>query len=221
VLDGAAPAVVLHLAWVASSTPGYRLDDRNERWAEATWLLVQECLRRGIWFIGTGSVVETAASRDPYTVAKSELRRRLDPLIDEGALTWLVPHYVYSIAEASPELVRLALSARDSGLPLVLGAPWRRHDFVDIDDVAQAVLAVLRNGLRGVVEIGAGTTRRALDLAAAIGADVAGARPSDPDEMSTPPADTTPLRAVGWSPCQTTAMFAPRDGRASSEPAVR
>ncbi len=206
-LDSTRPQRVLHLAWVASSTPGYRQDPRNSAWVEATLALVEECRARGIAFVGTGSIVETADGTDPYSLAKQELRRRLNPLICDGAVSWLQPHYVFSVDARSPELVRAALQAREAGTALVLRTPTQAHDFIDVRDVATAIVAVIREGIAGCIPIGAGRTRTAAEVVRALGASVSPFPADAPKTGSTPPADTRALVSVGWRPTATKEFF--------------
>lgn len=206
-LDSTRPQRVLHLAWVASSTPGYRHDPRNSAWVEATLALVAECRARGIAFVGTGSIVETADGADLYAAAKQGLRRRLDPLISEGAICWLQPHYVFSVAARSPELVRAGLQAKESGSALELRTPAQAHDFVDVRDVASAILAVVRAGLAGCIPIGAGRTRTAAEVVEALGATVSPFPADAPKTGSTPPADISALVSIGWRPAATKEFF--------------
>ena len=150
------PGAVIHLAWVASSTPGYRTSPDNSRWRAATREAVSAAADAGIPFIATGSAVDALPGADAYTVAKAGLRTDLTDLIGTGRLTWLRPYYVFDPAAPSPAVLRAALDAQQRGEKVRLREPYARHDFVHVRDVALAVVAVLENRLTGVVDVGLG-----------------------------------------------------------------
>jgi len=201
------PDRVLHLAWVASRTPAYREDPTNAAWVEATTVLAEECVSLGIAFAGTGTVAETGRGTDAYSAAKAGLRERLTPLIDAGMITWLKPHYVFSIEARRPALVRAALAAIASGEPVHLDTPLEEHDFIEVSDVGRAVLNTLRGDLRGCVPIGSGRTHSALQFAEAMGAKVAPDSGAPATIGSTAAADIRRLLATGWVPSATREFF--------------
>lgn len=192
----ARPDVVVHLAWCASGTPRYRTSTDNAAWVAATLELWDACRAAGTHLVATGTVLDAGAgahAADAYTRAKSRLRAALG---GHRQLTWLRPHYVFSPADRRPRLVADVLA----GEPL--GTPRAAHDFVHVDDVARAIVDVVRHRLAGPVDIGSGCLRTVAGLARALGADL-------PDEIaeSGTVADIEPLRRLGWSPTTTTEFF--------------
>jgi nucleoside-diphosphate-sugar epimerase len=207
VLDHVRPDVVLHLAWAASSTPGYRQHPDNPRWVEATAELAEACLAREVWFLGTGTVAELDdAATDAYSHAKSAIRRRLSSAIDERAITWLRPHYVFDPTLGRPEVMAEILRAVAAGRPPDLRSAGASHDFVHVDDVAEAIAVVLTDGLRGLVPIGSGVRRTVASLARAAGA-IGVARPAPGASHGSPAADISRLAALGWTPQHTEEYF--------------
>lgn len=199
VLDGVCPEVVLHLAWVASGTPGYRNHPDNPEWVRATVELARACDARGIWFIGTGTVAELEENpADAYTRAKARTFHTLRSGIEGGALTWLRPHYVFDPDLGRPEVMAEIRRAIAENRTPDLRSPESTHDFVHVRDVAAAVSAVVASQLRGLVPIGSGRNHSVAQLAAAAGASgVQAQRPPIAVDRFT--ADTSRLAAVGWS----------------------
>lgn len=184
------PAVVVHLAWCASGTPGYRSSTDNAAWVTATLELGDACRAAGAHLVATGTVLDDDHS-DAYTSAKSQLRRAIGPEV-----TWVRPHYVFSPEGRSPRLVADVLDGAG------VANPAAAHDFVHVDDVGRAVVEIVRHRLTGPVDIGSGELRTVARLARALGADL-------PDETagSGTVADVEPLRRLGWAPTATTELF--------------
>jgi len=208
VLDEARPDVVVHLAWSASGTPGYRESEDNALWLEATLELARLCRERDIGLFCTGTVVdETAEPLDRYTRSKSELRNALASDISSGTVTWLRPHYVFDPEAGRPALLADATAAAAAGRPVLLGSPDSEHDFVHAADVGRAVAQAVKHGLRGVVDIGSGRTRRVSQVVEALGvAWQPSAQPFAPTRTS--PAIISALTATGWSASLTEEFFA-------------
>jgi nucleoside-diphosphate-sugar epimerase len=205
------PALVVHLAWAASGTPGYRHSADNERWVEASLELVRACREAGVALVATGTSLDrTTAPSDAYAASKVRLWRELEPEVAAGALTWVRPYYVFDPDRRRPALIDHALAAQAAGSPVVLRTPDSEHDFVHAADVGRAIVATVRHGLRGEVPVGSGRLRRVCDLVAALGVEWAAA---DDRETSTAGhvgevADTRRLRELGWTPARTDELFA-------------
>ena len=209
-LDELQPDVVVHLAWVASGTPGYRTSPDNERWVHATAALTTACLDRGIRFVGTGTVIESGMPDpdDLYATAKHTIRQRLAADIDAGRITWIQPFYVFDPEAGRPALVADAIRARDSGTLVALRSPYSEHDFVHARDVGTAIVASVRAGLVGQIPVGSGRLHRVCDVASALGAtwkESAGS--STTVSHAERAADTGKLRAAGWRPTSTEEFF--------------
>jgi len=203
-----APDVVLHLAWTASSTQGYRSSPANAVWRARSLEAARTCLGLGVRFVGTGSVVDDRRSGDPYVAAKSGLRGDLAADIAAGRVTWLRPHYVFDPVEPSPAVLRDAVAARSAGRPVDLATPTAAHDFVHAADVGRAVVAAVQHGLTGVVDIGSGRLRTVHALVEAIGAAWATSAPGASRPHETGCADVSALRGAGWVASDTEGFFA-------------
>lgn len=210
------PARVVHLAWSASGTPGYRTSEANHEWLRATLELVAAADEVGATIWATGTVVDTPAdaagtpSRDSYCMAKGELRSRLSERIAAHEIGWLRPFYVFDQSTRRPEVVAAAMAARDQGRPVQLRTPEAAHDFVHAADVGQAILAAVRHDLRGPIDIGTGRIRSVAELVSAFGVTwelAGGAQPAGPTHRELA-ADSTALRATGWLPTTTEELFA-------------
>lgn len=205
------PAVVVHLAWAASGTPGYRHAGDNERWVASSLELARACRESGTALVATGTSVDTAAApADAYSLSKARLWRELEPDVAAGALTWVRPFYVFDPERGRPALIAHALAARAAGTPVVLRTPGSEHDFIHAADVGRAIVTAVAHELRGVVEIGSGRLRSVSDLVTALGIPwESGAEPDEAavdhvDEV----ADSGRLRGLGWAPERTDALFA-------------
>jgi len=207
------PAVVVHLAWAASGTPGYRHSDDNERWVRATLELARACADAGATLVATGtSLDKQAAPADAYAASKVRLWGELSAAVAAGAMTWVRPYYVVDPERRRPALVDAALAAKEAGTPVVLRTPDSAHDFIHAADVGSAIVLAVREDMRGEVPIGCGRLRRVCDLVSALGipwepgADAAPAPESHLEEV----ADIRRLRERGWTPARTEALFAGR-----------
>jgi nucleoside-diphosphate-sugar epimerase len=209
-VDRIRPAVVVHLAWSASGTRGYRTDPVNERWFDVSLELAAACRDRGSWLLATGTALDSKSRpTDAYSRSKSRLRAELTASIAAGECTWLRPYYIVDPIRRRPALVEQARAAERAGTSVVLMTPESEHDFVHAADVGTAIVCAVRNGIRGELPIGSGALRSVRDLVSALGATWVPA----PGGSSLPPqhhgaADITRLREHGWSPVFTEEMFA-------------
>ena len=211
VVERVQPAVVVHLAWVASGTPGYRDSPDNEAWLRASLELAQACRAAGASLLATGTSLDASSGAgDAYSRAKRDLWQRLRPAIASGAVTWLRPYYVIDPERRRPALVEHAIAAREAATPVVLRTPDSDHDFIHASDVGRAVVVAVEHRLDGVVPIGSGRLRRVCDLVMALGVPWVPA--SDQVDTARPQlhdiADSRRLRELGWAPTDTEKLFA-------------
>ena len=197
------PEAVIHLAWVASSTPGYRGSSDNSRWRAVTREAVAAAMDARIRFIATGSAIDALPGADAYTDAKAGLRSDLTDAIETGSVTWLRPHYVFDPAAPSPAVLRAAFDAQKRGEAVLLHEPYARHDFVHVRDVARAVVAVLESRLTGVVDVGLGVLTAVHTLVEKFGASWAVADSTTTTAGTDAAADVRPLAQIGWHPTET------------------
>ncbi len=204
------PAVVVHLAWCASSRGDYRTSADNQRWVAASLDLAAACAttEASLWITGT-VVDEEIDATDQYARAKAALRRDLGHEIRLGSVGWLRPHYVFDEERRRPALVEHALLAKERGSPAELRAPDSRHDFVHAGDVGAAVVSAVRHRLTGVVPIGSGRARRVTEVVEALGAAwrPVGDDPRPAMAHESAAADISRLTATGWHPDRTEEFF--------------
>lgn len=210
IIEAASPDAVLHLAWVASSTPGYRSHPDNVRWVDATIAAARRAGELGIRFIGVGTPLDTEPAIDAYTASKAATRSALSAEIDGGQLSWLRPFYVFDEVTPSPAVLRAALAAKEEGLPVELATPEARHDFIHVEDVASAIRHVLESGITGLIDVGSGVPHTVAELVEAHGARWVRSAEVPRVAGSESTADLGPLSAVGWLPTRTLAAFGDR-----------
>jgi nucleoside-diphosphate-sugar epimerase len=206
-IEGTRPATVVHLAWVASSTPDYRTSTENARWRAVTREAASAAVESGIHFIATGSAVDGSPGADPYTAAKAGLRSDLDEDIANGRITWVRPHYVFDPGTPSPAVLRMARDAQERGEAVHLRAPYAEHDFVHVRDVGDAVAAVVEHRLTGVVDIGFGILTAVHTLVERFGAAWAQAPGPVATALTDSAADIRQLVRIGWHPTETERFF--------------
>jgi nucleoside-diphosphate-sugar epimerase len=202
------PAVVLHLAWVASGTPDYRTSAVNSEWVDASLELREACASAGVRFIATGTGLDNAPGVDDYSVAKRRLREAVAGDVDAARISWLRPFYVVDPDRGRPELVGHALHARAAGEPVPLRTPDAAHDFVHAADVGRAVAVVVARGLAGPIDIGSGRLRTVHELVEALGVPWrAGELPAHQAPHVHIAADNSMLQAAAWVPTRTEELF--------------
>jgi nucleoside-diphosphate-sugar epimerase len=207
-MDACEPDVVLHLAWVASSTSGYRNHPDNPRWRRATAEWAALCLDRSIWFVGTGTVAEVdSPSADAYSAAKAGIWNDLRPHIDADRITWLRPHFVFDPGLGRPEAMAEINRAIAQDRTPELRSPLSAHDFIHVEDVASAIALVIGEGFRGLVPVGSGRLHTVAQLARAAGARGYESAPSPGRQDPLHTADIARLAGSGWRPRRTEEYF--------------
>lgn len=202
--DDVRPDVVVHLAWSASATPGYRDHIDNSLWSDRTVEAAHLAVARGIRFFGTGTSVDADPAEDAYSRSKASARERLTSLIETGAMTWLRPFYLFDEERPSPAVLRAALAARAAGKAVALATPGARHDFVHARDAGGAVRTAVEEELTGFVDIGSGSLATVAELVEAYGCSWTAAEGAGPTvAASESAADVSRLRAAGWAPSVT------------------
>lgn len=200
------PDRVIHLAWCASGTRGYRSSADNDRWVTATLELARVCQATDttVWFTGTGLDNEDT-NPDVYVAAKYRLRQQLATPLAEGSAGWLRPFYVFDDVAGRPGLVADALLARDEGRSVILRSPFAAHDFIHASDVGAAIVHVVRAGLLGTIDVGTGLRTTVEQLVTRLGARWQATDDCAPQTLGTPDpvADAQALRSAGWQPHRT------------------
>ena len=216
------PDACVHLAWY--TVPGRYLDAReNLAMLEAGLGLLRELTRvecRRLVAVGTcfeydtdwGYLSEATPTRPRNLYAATKLAFGLAATHSARAtglrVVWPRLFYQFGPWEDSSRLVPAVILSllRKEQFRTVAGA--RVRDYLDVDDVAAALVGLLDSQLEGPVNVGSGVPVRVQDIARAIG-DIIG-RPellefAEPADEGTDPAfvcaDSRRLRAgTGWSP---------------------
>lgn len=205
-----APDALLHLAWAATGTADYESSAENVVWATATARLAKACADQGIWFIGTGTCLEKELppTSGTYVRAKVDANMAARTVLQPNLLTWVRPYWVVSLEDARPRVVRAALEASRSGAVFEPKEAGRRLDFIDVEDVATALVAIVMSATKGEIDIGSGRLRSVHELISLLPV-----RMTPLDEGAalkwsvSVPASLDRLERIGWYPAHTEALF--------------
>ena len=209
---------LVHLAW--EGLPDYRFDTSALNLAHGLTILkaAAEAGTRQVVMAGTcweyepanGPLSEQAplSNSSAFVAAKHALRRMGEFAASEAGfcLYWLRLFFVYGQGQRPDSLIPYVASEAVSGRSPKLRTPESRQDFIHVDDVAEAMRAVVEtNPPGGVFNVGTGistTTRRAAELVC----ETAAGPPPVWDEPAagagrTIRADISRLtRHTGWTP---------------------
>ena len=218
------PDLCLHTAWI--TTPGVYLESpENERYLE--WSLdflrrVSDTGANRMIVLGTcleyqsgGSILsEDQTPLAPvsfYARCKDTLRTALESEAEERgfALGWGRVFYPYGPGEHPMRLCSSLIRSLHHGEKIVLKTPDSIKDYLYIDDLAAALLAVAEKRFCGAINLGTGTGVSVRDVAETIArlmgktgavepAPAANARPENPVV-----ADAARLLGLGWRPQHT------------------
>ena len=216
-----APDACLHTAWIAN--PGQYLTAEINR-DYANWsiaFLRQMCALGTRHLVALGTCVEYAPSSaplregasplgptSPYAVSKDRVRQAMEADAGEGNCTfaWARIFYPYGVGEHPRRLSSIIAKSLMEDREVVLNTPASVKDYIYIDDVASALLAIAERGYNGPVNVGSGTGSEVRAIAATL-AQLVGkshlVREPDvasPDEYPFVVADTSVLRGLGWRP---------------------
>jgi nucleoside-diphosphate-sugar epimerase len=216
------PEKLLHLAWNAA--PGqFWTAPNNLDWAAAT-------IELQIAFVGTGgkravfagtcaeydwahSLLEEdktpLAPKTYYGLAKaSTCQLLLDNATRAPNMAWGRIFFLYGPGEAANRLVSGLVATLLAGKPAECTDGSQERDFMHVDDVAGAFVALLDSDYRGAVNIASGTCRPLRDIISEIGSQTGrpnllrlGARPVQPGEPARLAANVSILRdRIGFRP---------------------
>jgi len=214
------PEAVLHAAWEA--TPGaYWTSPDNPAWAAATVALASSARDIGARrFVGVGSSAEydwtgghceegvTAETPNtPYGQAKQQACEAVLALSRPGfTVAWGRVFFLFGDDEYPSRLVpSVALAIREER-PALCSHGEQLRDFLHVEDVDDALVALLTSDVRGAVNIASGEAHRVRDVIEGLANRLGrpdlirlGARPTDEAPILT--AATRRLRdEVGWRP---------------------
>ena len=167
-IELAAPDVVVHLAWLDTSSPDYENDPDNTTWARSTIDFARQVTASGLRFFGVGSMIEDEAEiRSAYAAAKRSVARAILEGKDEaGLVAWCRPSWVFNFSELRPRLIRAhvkSLKARGSFAP---ANPSATRDFIHSSDVANALKCLIDYSAVGSWDVGAGHATSVVQLLA-------------------------------------------------------
>jgi len=235
-VEGLAPERLVHLAWCTEHGHYWRSPE-NVLWVGRSLQLLHAFVRRGgrrVVVLGTcaeydwssvgGSLSECAsplAPATPYGAAKDALRRVARAYTEqEGVeLVWGRLFFPYGPREVPERLVPSVIRSLLSGEPVATGSSERIRDFMYVDDVADALAAILDSPVVGPVNIASGVpvtvgevVERMARLTGRLELAGGGALPDRPGEPPMLLADVARLRdEVGFRP-----RWALADGLAAS-----
>lgn len=150
---------LLQTAWYSTSNTDYRTSLQNYEWVKNTKAILEICKKYNVVFAGLGTCLEKLSTDlDLYTSCKSEIQSYLQSQSANTEWIWFQLHYVFSVTEQKPAVLKKAKEASDLEVSISLATPNDKHDFIEVRDVASALVHSLSNGLRGIIEIGTGKT---------------------------------------------------------------
>jgi UDP-glucuronate decarboxylase len=211
--------VFVHAAW--DTTPGrYLTSPTNTDYVVAGADLLGRLNRCGCRrFVGLGSCQEYAPSnqplaedaplapRVPYAMAKAGLGLIVQSLSEQNRMTgtWLRIFNVYGSGESEQRLVPYVIKRLLAGEPAEVSEGLQVRDYLHVDDVASAVLAVAASDVSGAVNVGSGHPVRVRQVVEELielleGGDLVrfGARGAHPGEVPFQVADNRKLLGTGW-----------------------
>lgn len=217
------PSHLLHLAWYAVPS-AYWTAPENLHWLGASLRLLTEFVRVGgerwvgggtcaeyDWAYGFCSeVVTPCAPTSLYGVAKHSLYLTSASYARQCGLSlgWGRIFFPYGPHERPERLVSGTIRALLAGRPAQCSEGSQRRDFMHVEDVAGALVALLDSAVDGPVNIGSGEPVSVRQLVTRLSEIIErpellvfGARPAPSDEPPVLFADVRRLRdAVGWQP---------------------
>jgi UDP-glucuronate decarboxylase len=222
-LAAARPSHLLHLAWEAR--PGiYRDSPDNPAWAAASLDLLDRALAAGVErVLGIGTCFEYGSSPEPcvevatpcrpatlYGQAKLAAAEGFAAAARTGAgVAWGRIFFPFGPGEPATKLIPSLIRTLGAGQDFPCSHGEQLRDFIYVEDLAEAIAAVLDSDLTGWVNLGSGEARSLRSVigffARRLGAEQRvhyGAREvsgADADTMIV--ADNARLRAAtGWRP---------------------
>lgn len=214
------PDVCVHAAWIA--TPGVYLDSpENERWVEESLLFFQHLSKLGLrQAVVLGTCIEYAVTGQPlnedstpihplssYARSKHLLHLRLRPILSESgcSLAWGRVFYPYGPGEHPARLISSLIRQLRAGEPVHLKTPNSIKDYIHSEDVARALLHLIRPGCDGAVNIGTGVGIRIGEIARRVAfllgrPELVEQGPGAQAPLDRVVADNRRLRSLGWNP---------------------
>ena len=216
-----APDVCLHTAWI--TTPGIYLESpENEKFRDGSRSFLQRVQELGTNYIfSLGTCVEYQISNHPlseentpvapttlYARCKDELRVAMEAEANSRGFgfCWGRVFYPYGPREHPSRLCSSIIDKLKRDEKIVLRTPQSTKDYIYIEDLATALLTVLDQRYRGIINLGTGIGLSVREIARALGEKLG--KPQLIEEINPPQidplgyvvADATRLRSLGWNP---------------------
>jgi nucleoside-diphosphate-sugar epimerase len=215
------PEVCVHTAWV--TTPGAYLESpANFQFLEDSKTFLFRAAEMGVGHIvGLGTCIEyritgarlseettEIAPTSTYARCKNELRLALEDAADARGFRccWARVFYPYGPGEHPSRLCSSLIAKLSRDEPLELKTPDSTKDYIYIQDLAQAILAVVEKQFAGVINLGTGVGISVRQIARTLGEllgkpDLVRESPSPaPDPLGYVVADASRLHSLGWQP---------------------
>ena len=219
-----APEHCIHCAWI--TTPGeYLMSPENDVHVAAAEELGNALVAAGCSrLVGLGTCFEYAPSNaplaessrlkpsTPYARAKVATMKRLARICEDTttAFAWARLFYLYGPNEDPRRLVPAVTLALLDGRAAPTTGGEQLRDFLHVDDVARALVAVARSNVTGAVNIGSGDAVTVREVVETIGrltgrSDLLeiGALPYAAGDPMAVTADVAKLAACGFTPSRT------------------
>jgi nucleoside-diphosphate-sugar epimerase len=215
------PEVCVHTAWI--TTPGVYLESpENVRFLDSSFQFLCRVRELGASHtVGLGTCIEYQIGREPlsegrtpiapsttYANCKNELRLKMEAEAATGEFDfcWGRVFYPYGPGEHPSRLCSSIIQKLQRGEKIVLKTPDSTKDYIYIDDLAAALLAVVEKRFRGTINLGTGVGISVQEIARQLGGQMgrselieATSQP-EPDPFPFVVADAGKLKSLGWQP---------------------
>ncbi|HEX3691784.1 MAG TPA: NAD(P)-dependent oxidoreductase [Solirubrobacteraceae bacterium] len=224
-IDELAPERLIHLAWFVEHGRFWSAPE-NVLWVERSLRLLRAFARAGgkrAVMLGTSAEYDWSAASEPlreldsplvpvtmYGVAKDALRRVCDAYaeLERLELAWGRLFFLYGPREQPGRLVAAVIRSLLAGERVDVSSGEQLRDFLHVEDVARALVALLASSVCGPVNIASGCATPVAEMLDQIGALIGRpeliVRGGLADRREEPPllvADVTRLREeVGFHP---------------------
>jgi len=213
------PEICVHTAWITA--PGVYLESpENDVFRDASLVFLQKASGVGAGrIISLGTCVEYRIGPVPlsedttpvqpttrYARCKNDLRLALEAGVREHgySLCWARVFYPYGPGEHPSRLCSSIIARLSKGEEILLRTPGSVKDYIYIDDLAAAILAVLEHRFEGTINLGTGSGVSVESLARQLGGllgkpqliRVAASPVADPFPCVV--ADNRKLKSLGW-----------------------
>lgn len=218
-IEAFGPEACIHMAWI--TTPGMYLESpENDRFRDASLSFLRRMPEAGArYLLGLGSCIEYQIGSEPlseertplfpttrYARCKNQLRLALERDAGDFGFGWARVFYPYGPGEHPSRLCSSIAQKFERGEKVLLKTPSSTKDYIFIEDLAAALLAVVENKVRGPINVGTGTGSSVREIAGRLACLmgkpllVEEADPPEPDPFPFVVADATKLRSLGWEP---------------------